>query len=289
MTVDVNPDFVTVTHAGSTITIYLWGATVTSWKYYGVENLFLSSKAVLDGSKPIRGGIPLVFPQFGSGQDKVLPQHGFARVSKWKYLGLEVENAAETTVRFGLTPFMIPEAQRALWPHDFHLIYTVSAFGSALKTSLSVRNTGNTAFKFESLLHTYLRVQDIASVGIVGLTGFPYVDKVANSARTEMEPRSIITIQGEVDRVYENVKNDYISIQGTGVGGGSLTLHKSEFKDVVVWNPWVEKAKAMSDFDDLEFQQMVCVEVGNVTLMEVAAGKEWNGTQVLLATPVHSL
>ncbi|EGF80059.1 hypothetical protein BATDEDRAFT_35052 [Batrachochytrium dendrobatidis JAM81] len=234
MTVDVNPDFVTVTHAGSTITIYLWGATVTSWKYYGVENLFLSSKAVLDGSKPIRGGIPLVFPQFGSGQDKVLPQHGFARVSKWKYLGLEVENAAETTVRFGLTPFMIPEAQRALWPHD------------------------------------------IASVGIVGLTGFPYVDKVANSARTEMEPRSIITIQGEVDRVYENVKNDYISIQGTGVGG-------------VVWNPWVEKAKAMSDFDDSEFQQMVCVEVGNVTLMEVAAGKEWNGTQVLLATPVHSL
>lgn len=42
-------------------TIYLHGATITSWKVNGKELLFLSSKAVLDGSKPIRGGIPIVF------------------------------------------------------------------------------------------------------------------------------------------------------------------------------------------------------------------------------------
>lgn len=42
-------------------TIYLHGATVTSWKVDGKELLFLSSKAVLNGSKAIRGGIPIVF------------------------------------------------------------------------------------------------------------------------------------------------------------------------------------------------------------------------------------
>jgi D-hexose-6-phosphate mutarotase len=32
----------------------------------------------------------------------------------------------------------------------------------------------------------------------------------------------------------------------------------------VVWNPWVEKAKAMADFGDLEWPEMVCVETCNV-------------------------
>ena len=49
--------------AGDRIEILLHGATIISWKSgNGKENLFLSSKALLDGSKPVRGGIPLVFP-----------------------------------------------------------------------------------------------------------------------------------------------------------------------------------------------------------------------------------
>ena len=48
--------------SGESVTVYLYGATVTSWKANGEEQLFLSEKALLDGSKPIRGGIPLVFP-----------------------------------------------------------------------------------------------------------------------------------------------------------------------------------------------------------------------------------
>jgi glucose-6-phosphate 1-epimerase len=48
--------------SGESVTIHLYGATVTSWKANGQEQLFVSEKAHLDGSKPIRGGIPLVFP-----------------------------------------------------------------------------------------------------------------------------------------------------------------------------------------------------------------------------------
>ena len=49
--------------SGESVTVNLFGATVTSWKLAdGHEQLFLSDKAVLDGSKAIRGGIPLVFP-----------------------------------------------------------------------------------------------------------------------------------------------------------------------------------------------------------------------------------
>lgn len=48
---------------GERVEVLLHGATVISWKSStGKENIFLSSKAHLDGSKPVRGGIPLVFP-----------------------------------------------------------------------------------------------------------------------------------------------------------------------------------------------------------------------------------
>ena len=50
---------------GESVEVLLYGATVISWKSKGRENLFLSSKAHLDGSKAVRGGIPLVFPVSG--------------------------------------------------------------------------------------------------------------------------------------------------------------------------------------------------------------------------------
>lgn len=47
---------------GDSVEILLFGATVTSWKSNGKERLWLSTAAKLDGSKPVRGGIPVVFP-----------------------------------------------------------------------------------------------------------------------------------------------------------------------------------------------------------------------------------
>lgn len=49
--------------SGDRVEILLYGATVLSWKTgNGQEQLFLSDKAIFDGSKPVRGGIPIVFP-----------------------------------------------------------------------------------------------------------------------------------------------------------------------------------------------------------------------------------
>ena len=49
--------------SGDRAEVLLYGATVISWRgSNGKENLFVSEKAALDGSKPVRGGIPVVFP-----------------------------------------------------------------------------------------------------------------------------------------------------------------------------------------------------------------------------------
>ena len=50
--------------SGESVEVLLFGATITSWKSNGgkTENLWLSEKAALDGSKAVRGGVPVVFP-----------------------------------------------------------------------------------------------------------------------------------------------------------------------------------------------------------------------------------
>ena len=61
-------------------TINLHGCTIVSWRVNNQEQLFVSKKSVFDGKKAIRGGIPFVFPIFGP--SSVMPQHGFARISR---------------------------------------------------------------------------------------------------------------------------------------------------------------------------------------------------------------
>lgn len=100
--------------------IYKYGATVTSWKAPKAgtqdpvtERLFLSSKAFLDGSKPIRGGIPIAFPFFGPPsreEDKKMGQHGYARGEEWELLKTVMDNEAGVSVKFGtslLSDFVI--------------------------------------------------------------------------------------------------------------------------------------------------------------------------------------
>ena len=73
---------------GASIIVSLVGATVISWKLgNGKEQLFLSESAHLDGSKPIRGGIPLVFP-VRLGRIEMLCERPANSVMACRYSGL---------------------------------------------------------------------------------------------------------------------------------------------------------------------------------------------------------
>jgi glucose-6-phosphate 1-epimerase len=157
---------------GESLEILLYGATVISWKdAAGSEKLFLSSAAITNGSKAVRGGIPLVFPVFGTAPDHKetakLPQHGFARTSRWEFLGKSTsegsggKDGADSSVKldFGLSPSNLDEKAKEAWPFNFGLIYSVTLGREGLTTSIVVRNEGETAWDFQVLLHSYLRVK----------------------------------------------------------------------------------------------------------------------------------
>ncbi|MBV5344762.1 MAG: D-hexose-6-phosphate mutarotase, partial [Rhodoferax sp.] len=62
---------------GDSVLVSAQGAQVLSWQSAGRERLYLSPQSVFDGHTPIRGGVPICFPQFN--QRGALPKHGFAR------------------------------------------------------------------------------------------------------------------------------------------------------------------------------------------------------------------
>lgn len=93
---------------GASAELLLYGATIISWKSGSVTNaqpterLFVSGKAALDGSKPVRGGIPVVFPCFGAPthpEHAKLGQHGFARSETWTFDGIVMDNEAGVSIR----------------------------------------------------------------------------------------------------------------------------------------------------------------------------------------------
>jgi glucose-6-phosphate 1-epimerase len=53
----------------------------------------------------------------------------------------------------------------------------------------------------------------------------------------------------------------------------------------LVWNPWIEKAKGMGDFEPKDgYKNMLCVEAGSVKeWIKLDAGEGWEGGQIVKA------
>jgi glucose-6-phosphate 1-epimerase len=153
------------------------------------------------------------------------------------------------------------EATRALWPRDFLLRYAVTLSADALLLELTVENKDAEGFPFEEALHTYFAVSDVRHASVEGLAHTTYVDKTDNAAEKSQDAAPI-TITGETDRVYLATQAA-CTINDPG-HRRRIVVGKEHSDATVVWNPWVDKAKAMPDFGDDEWPGMLCVESCNV-------------------------
>jgi glucose-6-phosphate 1-epimerase len=162
-------------------------------------------------------------------------------------------------------------ATKQWWLADFHLVHRVT-YGSELTLELMIRNTGSTPLRFEEALHTYFRVGQIQKVRVKGLEGIEYLDKTDSNRRKTQQ--SSIEIVSETDRVYLNTTGAIELVDDSH--NRHLALAKENSANTVVWNPWVAKAKAMADFGDAEWTQMICIEACNVgdAAVEVAPGQQ---------------
>lgn len=262
------------TRAGARAVVSLFGGQVLSWApAQGEERLYLSDKAVFDGHTPIRGGVPVCFPQF-AGQG-ALPKHGFARNREWSVA------EQRTGDDFALVTLCLgdDEETRALWPQGFALELSVIVEESRLDMELDVQNTGDTPFDFTTALHTYLRVREVEESRLEGLYGLTYSD-TADGGKLKRESGEAVLVEDETDRIYHNSVRPLLVREYDR----SLGINNEGFPDVVVWNPWEERCAALSDMPPDGFRRMLCVEAAAAHHpIHLAPGQRWWGRQTLIA------
>jgi glucose-6-phosphate 1-epimerase len=286
--------------SGAKCTMHPFGAQLTSYvTSSGDELLFLSRDAILDGSRPIRGGVPLCFPQFGQ-PDKSMPQHGFLRNNYWTEVRasrFDDDECAGVSMELSLVDAV--NARGGAWgddtKYDVRCTYTVKINGEGFETNIVVDNLGEEAFRFQVLLHNYFLVRDGAALNgdacnVRGLGGYSVHDKVSGEKHVLGTDNDTVTVPGEriIDREYTpplGVVDLDLSISAGP--SKNLSLKARGMVDGipvpvsgVVWNPHRDSAKAMIDFGDDQYLDMICVEPGLLTdVPPLGSGKVASFTQ----------
>ena len=238
-----------VSHAGVTGELVLQGAHVTAWQPAGARPvIFTSNRANFAPGKAIRGGIPVVFPWFGPHPtDPTQPQHGFARTASWQLDSVEA-GADGVTLALSLSRDGFALRYRVLFGHELHL-------------GLGVRNVSGNSASFEAALHSYFTVSDVEHVSVSGLEACSFIDKT-EGMRLFPPLGAPLTLNKETDRVYLNTPDQRV-INDPG-WGRRIVIATTASASTIVWNPWPEKAAAMTDLGADNWRGMLCVETGNV-------------------------
>jgi len=269
--------------SSSKLEVYLHGAHVASWVTNTGEQLFLSKKSLFAPGKAIRGGIPIIFPQFGPGK---IQNHGFARNVPWEVVSTNATKTEPITVSIELR---LKENKTTLdiWSFPFEAILGIH-LSTKLSLEFKVKNTGTEPFDFQSALHTYFTVSDINNASVVGLKDVEFINKVKGGI-IETETRTAVQVAEEVDRAYLHAKQDPLLLIDKGKEF-SRKLYREGFDDVVVWNPWVEKARGLADLGEEAFSQFICVEVGQIGVpAKLQPGEQWTAKHTIELSSQSSL
>ncbi len=249
---------------GAELAVCAHGGHVLGWTPAGgAPRLWLSPAAECGPGLAIRGGVPVIFPQFaGRGP---LPKHGIARNRAWT----EVDTGPGTwTARL-----VDDEDTRAIWPHSFELTLQATAIGSRLDLELVARNTGSEPWSFTAALHSYFTVGDPATV-ITGLGGRAASDNADGGASL---------VLGSPGEALEALATRDVSIAGASDPVtledpelGRLVITANGFPDRVVWNPG--PGHGLADVPPGAETGFVCIEPAVLEPVELMPGSVWTGS-----------
>lgn len=273
--------------ASASAELYLQGAHLTQWQPQGQRQvLFLSRRSSFAPGKAIRGGIPIIFPWFGTRTANSLnqrtdgPSHGFARTALWQ---LSAATQCGDSINLTLS-LEANDATRNLGFADFTLTYELS-IGAELSLKLTTRNDGALPMYIEEAFHSYFQVGDARQIAVCGLEECEYLDKT-EGMRRKRQSESGLRLSAETDRPYLNTKHT-VTIDDP-LYMRRITVAKENSDTTVVWNPWSETTAKLADMEPGGWTEMVCIEsanaLENAIVIEPAASHTMSTT-----ISVHSL
>ena len=228
--------------------------------------IWLSPQAAYQRGQSVRGGVPLCWPWFGDLRRnpqavqahfhlEQAPAHGLVRTLDWELLGIEEEDDA-VTLRFAYDTRTQPLEG---WPRDAGLTFVIR-LAQDLGMSLETHNRGNTPLTLSQALHSYFAVSDVRQVSVEGLQACRYIDTL--QGWQELRQQDALVFDAETDRIYLDTAAR-LSIVDPG-WGRRIHLDARGSRSAVLWNPWIDKARRLSQFPADAWQNMLCIETANV-------------------------
>ncbi|WP_394280801.1 hypothetical protein [Corynebacterium sp.] len=208
--------------------ILYYGAHVLSAPTPTGDLFFVSSDAALDGSVPVRGGLPLIAPWFA----KFLgdQQHGWARSSVWEMDG----------------------TQGTLSDDYLKLRFAAQEVENGWRFELSCTNTGDAVRKIQLAFHPYFAVSAVADVVVRGIDGVNVWDRVNHDKALH---KGDFTFSGLTDRIA--LAAPEVTLEDAN---RRLSITAEGTDSIVLWNPGAEEGARLGDLGEGEWDNFVCVE-----------------------------
>ncbi len=259
---------------GAEAEIYQYGAHPVRWKTAtGLEWLFLSNKARYEYGRSIRGGVPVIFPQFSGFGDSI--RHGFARCVEWQCERIDSDSSM-AHAEFSLTS---NDDTMPIWPHRFRVDFSLALGAQELCMTLSISNLDCTPFTFCAALHTYLAITSLNDAQVHGLKGLSYWNNDGSEFQCrKTQTEDSLRFSGAIDRVYFGC-TEALTLQDPK---GRLQITSSGFTEGVIWNPGAEEAAKLEDLENDAWRRMLCIESVKLDKpVTLPPGETWKGQQLL--------
>lgn len=265
-----------IRNAHADAAIALQGAQVLEYTQHGAQPaIWLSDRVEYKRGQSQRGGIPVCWPWFGALERnpaavrsmthaEQAPAHGLARARDWTIHSIiECDDYTQVTLNF-----VTDALSQVQWPAaaELQLIVTV---GTTLRLELTTRNLSAQPIALTQALHTYFAISAIDKIHLAGFENTHYIDTLDDWY--DHNQHGAITFTTETDRIYLDVPPS-IQLHDSG-WNRTINLRTQNSTSAVVWNPWIEKSKRLSQFAPDAFRDMVCIETANVLddMVELAA------------------
>ncbi|PHM45494.1 D-hexose-6-phosphate mutarotase [Xenorhabdus mauleonii] len=238
---------IVVSHPKARGAISIQGAHLIAWQPSGEKPvLWLSDNTAFNSGTPIRGGIPICWPWFGS---STAPSHGFARIMPWEFKAHH-ENQNGVLLTFTLQD---NDFTHKLWPHEFTLIARFK-----LGETCEVELESHGEYEATAALHSYLNISDIDQIQVSGL-GDHFLDSVSGKEQSLHED---LVFKERIDRIY--TQPDDFSLLRDPLWKRTIEMHHYHHSDVVCWNPGAALSSSMEDMGKAGYKNMACIETARI-------------------------
>ena len=269
-----------------TAIVALHGAHLLSWVPSGQRDVFWLSPQALPEPAAIRGGVPVCWPWFAR-QDRPpsARQHGPARNVPWQLNAIHASN--DEQVHLSLSP-AIHDADSELARAASGLQVSLELMlggetGDTLSQTLHTRNLGHEPFSLTQALHSYFAVGDASRIGIEGITGLPYHDRLRALALDVQQTPFVL--EDACDRTYHHKvpKSGHRYTLIDPAWQRRIVIETQGSQSLVVWNPGQAGARQMADVPDEGWRDFFCLEVANAgpDVLTLAPGGDYRLQQRL--------